>query len=555
MLKSISIRDYVIVEALDLEFNNGLTVFTGETGAGKSILIDALSLALGGRADATAIRHGATRSEVCATFDITGYVELKTSLEEMGLTAMDEESTCILRRLVDSQGKSRAFINGSSVTLAQLKEVSQFLINIHGQHAHQTLQQSGTQRQLLDNFAGHQELVKNVMSSYRDWQEALSRWQDWQLRSTTLAQDEDRLKEVIRELEECVVAPEHWLEFNEQHSRLTHAQQVLHLNQQALDILGEGRDSALEKLEKALSLLQDMPYEDAKLKPSIDLLNSSVIQVDEVITGLRHFLHSIEIDDQKLTQLDQQMAKLMQSARRFRLNPEELWQYLAERREELAAMELLSDGDALEKDMHLAKEHYLQLAQQLTQSRQQAAKRLSQLVTQTLSDLAMGEGAFVIELNPLEEPSLQGLEQILFKISAHAKQSPQEIAKVASGGELSRISLAIQTALSHTANVPTLIFDEVDTGIGGRVAQIVGRLLKELGRSFQVLCVTHLPQVASCGDHHLRVMKRAESDNVVSHVEVLSTQQRVEEIARMLGGIDITATTLKHAKEMLQTAS
>ncbi|HQT81598.1 MAG: DNA repair protein RecN [Ferrovum sp. 37-45-19] len=552
MLKSISIRDYVIVETLDLEFDAGLTVFTGETGTGKSILIDALSLALGGRADVSTIRHGATRSEVSASFDLSEHPQLYAYLEEQGLTASEEEAVCLLRRLVDNQGKSRAFINGSAVTLTQLKEVSQRLINIHGQHAHQTLQLSTTQRQLLDDFAGHQELVKAVTLSYHDWQQKLAHWQQWQSRSQSLTEDVFRLTAEIKELEEIVVAPPDWLEFNDQHSRLTHAQQVLELNQQALAVLSEGRESALDKLEKALSLLHSMPYEDMQLKSSIDLLQSSVIQVDEVITGLRHFIHGIDIDDARLSQLDEHMSRLMQCARRYRVNPEDLWQYLAERRQELSTIELLSDGQTLEREQRKAHEVYRSFAQELTLSRQHAALKLADIITQTLVELAMGEGSFVIEVNPIGEPGLYGQDQIVFKISGHAKQAPQEIAKVASGGELSRISLAIQTALSQSASVPTLIFDEVDTGIGGRVAQIVGRLLKGLGNNYQVLCVTHLPQVASCGDHHLRVMKKVQSDNVVSHVEVLNSSQRVEEIARMLGGVDITAITLKHAQEMLQ---
>ncbi len=554
MLRSLSIRDYVIVESLDLEFDAGLTVFTGETGAGKSILIDALSLALGGRADASAIRHGATRSEIAATFDISNNHYLSTLLYEMGLSAGEDEPICLLRRLVDQQGKSRAFINGSSVTLGQLKDVSQHLINIHGQHAHQTLQLSATQRQLLDSFAGNQELIEKVSNCYRDWQEKLKQFENWQLRSATLAQDEQRIKEEIKELENIVVAPDEWVEFNEQHSRLTYALQVLNLNQQVLDSLGEGADSALERIEKALSLLQDMPYEDAKLKPSIELIQGSAIQLDEALTGIRHFIHSIELDDTRLQSMDEQMAQLLHCARRFRVSPEDLWQLLQSLIQELSSLELLSDGKELEKQHNKAFADYIHQAGLLTTKRQQAAQSLSTIITNTLKELALGDGRFVIEIIHLNEPTVHGMDQVAFKVSTHAKQAAQDIAKVASGGELSRISLAIQAALSQTANVPTLIFDEVDTGIGGRVAEIVGRLLKELGKTFQVLCVTHLPQVASCGDHHFQVIKKANTDQVVSRVERLTPDQRNNEIARMLGGIEITATTLQHAKEMLDMA-
>ncbi|MDE1892138.1 MAG: DNA repair protein RecN [Betaproteobacteria bacterium] len=554
MLRSLSIRNYVIVESLDLEFDAGLTVFTGETGAGKSILIDALSLALGGRADASAIRQGATRSEIAATFDITSNHHLNTLLHEMGLSAGEDEPICILRRLIDNQGKSRAFINGSSVTLGQLKDVAQYLINIHGQHAHQTLQLSATQRQLLDSFADNFKLIEKVSNCYRDWQDKSKQFENWQLRSATLEQDKQRIIDEIKELENVVIAPDEWVEFNEQHSRLTYALQVLNLNQQVMESLGEGADSALERIEKALSLLQEMPYEDAKLKPSIELIHSSAIQLDEALIGIRHFIHSIELDDSRLQAMDEQMAQLLHCARRFRVGPENLWQLLQTRIQELNSIELLSSGEDLEKQQKKAFDDYLHVAGLLTEKRQKAAQLLSTIITNTLKDLALGDGRFTIEIMRLDEPTMHGMDQVTFKVSTHEKQLPQDIAKVASGGELSRISLAIQAALSQTANVPTLIFDEVDTGIGGRVAEIVGRLLKELGKTFQVLCVTHLPQVASCGHHHFQVMKKTNTDEVVSRVEYLTLDQRKNEIARMLGGIEITATTLQHAQEMLDMA-
>ncbi|WP_213765884.1 DNA repair protein RecN [Caballeronia sp. dw_19] len=549
MLRHLSIRDFVIVAALDLEFERGFTVFSGETGAGKSILIDALALTLGARADASIVRAGGARADITAEFST--HAQVSRWLDEHALAAGDAD-TVMLRRVVDSSGRSRAFINGTPATLVQLRELSEMLVDIHGQHAHQLLMRPDAQRELFDTHAGLLDSAQKVARAHRVWRDATHAVELAQNRDRELQLERERLAWQLSELDKLAPQPGEWEEVSAEHHRLSHSASLIDGVQGALNALSESDEAMITQLSAIVSKLRGLVDIDPALADVLASLEPAEIQLQEASYSLSHYAQRLELDPNRLAQVEHRMEQLHSAARKFRMQPEALPEEHAERRRQLAALDAAADLDALRAAVAKAKEVYLAEATVLSKARGKAAKSLGKAVTKGMQELSMVGGSFEVALVPLAEGGANGLEQIEFRVAGHAGVTLRPLAKVASGGELARISLALAVIASTASPTPTLIFDEVDTGIGGGVAEVVGRLLHQLGRDRQVLCVTHLPQVAARGDHHFQVAKAGDSaGGTVSTVTPLDKSKRVEEVARMLGGLEITATTRKHAKEML----
>jgi DNA repair protein RecN (Recombination protein N) len=547
MLRYLSIRDFVIVDRLELEFESGFTVLTGETGAGKSILIDALALALGERGDAGVIRQGCKQAEISAEFDCPA--PLAPWLEEHELQS--EEGGCILRRVIDSSGRSRAFINGRAATLAQLREAGEFLLDIHGQHAHQSLTKGEAQRTLLDEHAGLGAEVREVGGFFKRLRQLREALLEAQTNAKRLEDERDQVAWQVEELIKVSPREGEWEDVQREHTRLSHAASLIEGAQGAAGALAEDDGAILGQLASIIAKLEDLVEYDPVLKNVVESLTPARIQVQEAAHELSQYLRRAELDPQRLAQVGGRLESIHGAARKFRVPPEELHLELKRLQERLVQLKLSADLDALQREADAAAKVYLAAAGALSEKRAKAAKALGKQVASAMQTLAMSGGKFEIALQPLEEGGPTGLERIEFLVAGHAGVEPRPLAKVASGGELSRISLAIQVITSRAAKVPTLIFDEVDAGIGGAVAEVVGKLLKQLGQERQVFCVTHLPQVASQGDGHWRVAKKESGGSTLSSVTPLSKTERVDEIARMLGGSEITATTRKAAREML----
>ena len=546
MLRTLSIRDFVIVDVIELEFSAGFTVFTGETGAGKSILIDALTLALGGRGDASVVREGAPKADITADFAVTAQAQAWLDAHEFA----SEDGGALLRRVIDNAGRSKAYINGIAATAAQLRELGDLLVDIHGQHAHQSLLKADAQRELLDNQAGAN--VRDVTLAYKAWRAVAKQLEEFETNAANVLLERERIEWQVGELDKLAAKPGEWSEIGNEHSRLSHAASLLEGAQEALTVISESDEqpivSQLASLNQKLTKLVSV---DAELQPVVDLIESARIQLQESVYALNTYLDRVELDPERLRQVDARMEALHSAARKFRVDADELPAEHARLAAQLAQLADATDMEGLRKQENKLKADYMAVAELLSSTRAAAARSLSDAVTQAMQDLNMTGGRFEVALHPAE-PSAKGLEQIEFMVAGHAGVVPRPLAKVASGGELARISLAISVITSHATTVPTLIFDEVDSGIGGGVAEVVGRLLKRLGQERQVLCVTHLPQVASQGNSHFQVAKSTlENGKTASRIEVLDTKARVEEVARMLGGLEITATTRKHARELL----
>jgi len=546
-LKRIVLRDFVIVRELDLDLAGGFTVLTGETGAGKSILIDALQLVTGGRADVGVIREGTNRTDVSAEFDATASLVLW--LETAGFEIGD---SLLLRRTVDTQGKSRAWINGSPATATQLRAVGEQLLDIHGQHAWQSLTRPEAVRGLLDAYA---QVSSAALATL---------WQQWRQAQTDLAQahgaqeslqrERDRLAWQIGEVEKLAPQPDEWVELNTEHGRLSHAQALLDAAQGALQTLGSDDDGgALVALNGACQLLQQQEHLEPYFKGLTEVLTSSLVQVEDTVHSLRGYLRKTELDPQRLAELDERMALWLSLARRYRRAPAELPDLLASWKQELQKLDAAADLAGLEAACAAALDAYMQQARQLSKARAGAAPRLAGAITQAMQGLGMQGGQFEVALQASAQPTQSGLEEVSFLVAGHAGSTPRPVNKVASGGELSRMALAIAVTTSQLGTAQTLIFDEVDAGVGGAVAETVGRLMQQLGVDRQVLAVTHLPQVAACADHHLVVTKQLQGHSTMSSVLAVQGEQRVAEVARMLGGERLSGTTLAHAREMLQT--
>ena len=554
MLKHLHIRNFALVETLELDFAEGMTVLSGETGAGKSILLDALGLTLGDRADSGVIRHGEERAEISATFQIQGLPEVQAWLAERELE-MDDE--CILRRTVSADGRSRAYINGQPAPVQSLKELGEQLVDIHGQHAHQSLLKRDIQRQLLDSFAGHTELARETASACRQWQ----RLNEEYARLSRVGAERDARLELLRyqvqELDALKLEPNELAELDEEHSRLANANRLLEGAQGAVALLYEGDEQTISTmLEQTLSELQELQGYDSSLTAACELLEGAAIQAREAATELRRYVDRLELDPERLAWVEQRLADIHELARKHRIAPEaltELQQQLQQELDELDQAGTRLEGMQEEIERSLA--HYQNLAGKLSKGRSKAAKQLAELVSANMQELGMGGGRFDITLLPLDNtPSPHGLESIELQVSANPGQPLRPLSKVASGGELSRISLAIQVITAGQDGIPTLIFDEVDVGVGGGVAEMVGRQLRALGENRQVLCVTHQPQVAAQGHHHFQISKSSQGKVTRTEVVAIAGEERVAEVARMSGGVTITEQTLDHARELISQA-
>ncbi len=553
MLRRLAIRDFVIVEHSALEFEPGLTVLTGETGAGKSILIDALSLILGERGDVATVRAGARQAEVTAEFELgKDDLGLAAWLAEAGLEG--DPGICLVRRTLDAGGRSRAFVNGHATTVAQLRELGQMLVDIHGQHAHQSLLRPATQRELLDAYAGCSEETAQLGELFRRWTELRARYEHARADAERLGREREELRWQAEELERLDFQPEAWAELNAEHARLTHAASLIESASASVEALSEGEAAATRVLTGVATRLARAAEVDSSLASLVELLQGARIQIDETLYELQRYRSRLEVDPDRLAQVEGRMQAVHDACRKFRLTPHTLADALDATRSRLAELDRDLDLTRLEAEIAQAQAAYRPLAAHVGAARRKAAVRLGRQVTSAMRELALSGGRFEVAIEPLTEPAAHGMERVEFRVAAHAVIEPGPLAKVASGGELSRLSLAIQTALLDVARVPTLIFDEVDAGIGGRVAEIVGRMLHRLGARHQVMCVTHLPQVAACADHHWRVSKEERPGAVTSRVEALEGASRVDEIARMLGGLRITRATREHAAELLDGA-
>jgi len=547
-LRAMGLRDFVIVRSLDLEFQSGLSVLTGETGAGKSILIDALQLALGERADAGVVREGATRCEISAEFDTTAPVQLW--LQAAGFEAGD---SLLLKRTIDTQGKSRAWINGSAATATQLREVSEWLVDIHGQHAWQSLTRPDAVRGLLDAYSGIE--TKALSGLWHVWRTSQQALEQAHLAQNNLTQERERLEWQISELDKLNPLPDEWETLNADHTRLSHAQALLDAAQHALRELDTDDQGALAQLAKAQNLLADQAPVEPEFENLADVLASSLAQASDAAHSLQAWLRRTDLDPQRLQSLDERMGLWMSLARRHKRQAAELPGLLQFWRSELQRLALASDLAALEKAQLAAWQAYQAEARRVSQARGRGAPKLAKAITQAMQGLGMQGGRFEVALNKLPQAQSSGLEEVAFLVAGHAGSTPRPVGKVASGGELSRIALAIAVTTSALGQAQTLIFDEVDSGVGGAVAETVGRLMQQLGADRQVLAVTHLPQVAACAHHHWLVTKRSDKAGSFSQLQAVTADERVQEIARMLGGDKRSDTSLAHAREMLQNLS
>ena len=548
MLRRLTIRDFVLVDRLELEFAAGFGTLTGETGAGKSILVDALAFALGERADAGLVRAGCERAEVAVEFDLRNASAALVCLREQDLDSGDD---LLLRRVVDGNGRSRAYLNGSPVTLTQLREVAESLVDIHGQHAHQSLLRGDAQRALLDSHARLGDLLGEVGAAWRRWRELRTMLAEAAGGAQALAQEREQLEWQVRELESLGFSSTEWESLNVEHKRLAYAANLVEGARFSLELLAEGDAACTQQVDTVVRRIDGLAEYDPALAEVAALLQSAQAELAEAVSALRRYADRVDLDPQRLGEVERRIEAVLGCARKFRSTPDELPAQLEGWQARLALLGESADIAALEARVAKARQEYEALAKELSKRRRKAADALGREVSRVMQQLALGGGRFEIGLLAIDDGSAQGAEHVEFRIAGLAGSEPRALAKVASGGELSRISLAIQVVTSQAASVPTLIFDEVDVGIGGGVAEVVGRLLRELGSERQVLCVTHLPQVAARANWQWQVVKSTQGGQLRSRVVALDDAARVEEIARMLGGVEITAITRQHAREML----
>lgn len=557
MLQSLSIRDFVIVNQLDLEFQLGFTVLTGETGAGKSILIDALSLALGARAEGGVTRSGCDKAEISAVFCIANNIDAQQWLAQAEMECEAQE--LVLRRVMYADGRSRAFVNGSVVNVSQLKELGELLVDIYSQNAHHSLLKLATQRNVLDSYGNLSELAAQVATRYKIWHQLHLQHEKAKENADLYAQELAELRDSIRELSQLAITPIEWEELLQEHLRLSHGASLITGGEECRELLSEGELSALSLLSKAQHKLQNLSGFDASLQEAVDALDSAIIQLEETDRFLNRYCQRTELDPARLDALESRIQGIHNIARKYRVKPEEIADLLVKSQMRMAELELFANDGELAMQEAQALADYMQFARQLSDGRQLAASKLGIQISEEMQQLSLGGGKFEVALSA-QAPSANGLEQVEFLVAGHAGVVSRPLNKVASGGELSRISLAIRVVTAQKESIPTMIFDEVDVGIGGGVAEVVGQLLKRLGdlqqgeshsSQRQVLVITHLPQVAALGQHHLRVSKSLVNGQTLSAIETLNEDARVEEVARMLGGLEITETTRQHAKEML----
>lgn len=551
MLLNLTILDLAIVKTLQLDLSQGMTVLTGETGAGKSILLTALGLALGERATADYVRPNCKRAEINLEFDVTTN---PTALSWLQDNAFDENQQCLIRRLISSDGRSKAFINNRPVTLQTLQTFTRQLVEIHGQHAHLTLLESDEQRRLLDNYGKNSELLERVNGCFRNWQTAQHELLQLQKKRHEAEQREALFRYQLDELEALNLAQFDYAALSDTHRKLANLEQILTTGQNELDVLYDTDKSVHRLLKSSLKALTHVEHFAPELNSVNALLNEAQIQIEEAAYELRHFLENQEIDPVQLQEIEQQLGILQTLSRKHHVKPEDL--FALQQRLETELTQLNHSGERIAELERLTTEYqqaYFPLASELTAQRQKSAKKLQQHISRMMKELGMPNGEFLIDVNALvtETPKLNGNDSVMFLISANVGLPPKPLSKVASGGELSRISLAIQVTTANDKTTPTMIFDEVDSGIGGGIAEIVGQKLNQLSTNRQVLCVTHLPQVAAQAHHHLYVEKQHHAEMTASQVRLLDNNERILETARMLGGVEMTKNTLAHAREML----
>lgn len=552
MLTHIHIRDFAIIEALELELHPGMTALTGETGAGKSILLDAIGLVLGDKADSHTVRHGADKADLTLSVDITQTPSARAWLEEHGMEG--DEETCLLRRVITAQGKSRAWINGSPANLTQLRELGEQLVDIHGQHEHQSLMKKDAQRDLLDAFAANDALLTSTRAAWKQWKSLHERVSLLTSQNQQHQERVDLLRFQVQELAALNLQTDEPEQLDEELNRLANAEQLRATAAQGYDQLYDNEPSLYSLLGRLIHDIEQQLRVDSRLEPAHELLNGAQIQVQEAASLLRDYAESLDIDPARLQWVENRIADIRSLARKYRTDPHELPTRLTRLQAELAQLGGDDyDIDALEQQLQAAADTYRQQADALSQARQQAAQQLSSGVTQAMQQLGMQGGKFAIAVSPSTSNTFQalGMDEIEFTVTANPGQPLKSLLKVASGGELSRISLAIQMIAAQKVTLPALIFDEVDTGIGGGIAEVVGKQLRALGENRQVLCVTHLPQVASQAHQHYKVTKLKGKEHTSTGIEHLNRAQRVEEVARMIGGMEITPTTRALAEEML----
>ena len=554
MLTQLAINNFAIVRQLEIELTKGMSVITGETGAGKSIAIDALGLCLGQRIETSMVREGQERAEICATFFIEPTNPAYQWLQEQELQDPDNPSDCILRRVINADGRSKAFINSTPVSASQLKEIGQYLIHINGQHASQLLLKNDYQLQLVDTFAHHHDLLAQMREDYRAWKNLQTQVKTFQQKVAENEAKKQLLQYQVEELDEFALRPNEYLELEEDQRRLSNSEQLTQLSQSALQLLSENETVSIDSmLYRATQYIDELSELDPRYASVQTMLNDALIQVQEATSEVQHLASHIEQDPMLLQEIEQRLGQALQLARKHNVKPEELVEWHQKLKAELTALLDFSESEerlileekaAFEKMQHTAK--------QLHESRCQAAEKLAQQVTHSIKGLAMENAEFFIEVNSdLTKVASNGADNIVFTLRSNLGQQAQPLAKVASGGELSRISLAIQVLTSDQSAIPTLIFDEVDVGISGKTASVVGKLLRQLGDKCQVLCVTHLPQVACHGHHQFNVEKFTVDDKTETKMTALSQEERVPALARLLGGSEITELALANAQEML----
>ncbi|MCE0815022.1 DNA repair protein RecN [Buttiauxella sp. S04-F03] len=551
MLAQLTISNFAIVRELEIDFHHGMTAITGETGAGKSIAIDALGLCLGGRAEADMVRRGASRADLCARFSLKDTPAALRWLEE---NQLDDGRECLLRRVISSDGRSRGFINGTAVPLSQLRDLGQMLIQIHGQHAHQLLLKPEHQKNLLDGYAGEAALLQQMAERYREWHQSCRTLAQYQQLAQERASRTELLNYQLKELNEFSPVAGEFEQIDEEYKRLANSGQLISTSQQALAILADGEDNNLQsQLYTVRHLMEELAGMDAKLSGVLNMLEEANIQISEASDELRHYCDRLDLDPNRLYELEQRISRQISLARKHHIAPEELPVFHQQLLEELQQLdEQASSQGELMQAVTLHHQQALSIAHELHQRRAHYAAELCELITESMHSLSMPHGKLAIDVEFNENHlTADGADRIDFRVTTNPGQPLQPLAKVASGGELSRIALAIQVITARKMETPALIFDEVDVGISGPTAAVVGKLLRQLGESTQVMCVTHLPQVAGCGHHHFFVSKETDGEMTETHMQPLDKRSRLQELARLLGGSEVTRNTLANAKELL----
>lgn len=555
MLAHITVHNFAIVKSLELDLKKGMTTITGETGAGKSIAIDALGLCLGDRAEASMVRQGEEKAEITAVFSLENNLHAKRWLEDNELLDGDE---CILRRVITIEGRSRGYVNGSPIPVSQLKTLGSLLINIHGQHAHHQLMKADHQLSMLDQYAGHKPLMQQTRSAYQVWRQADNELKRLRQNSEENEAQKQLLQYQIKELDELSLGEDEFVQLEEEHKRLSNSGELASSCQEAISTLYDGDDvNAIQLLQHACSNLHNLAQLDSQLSSLPALLEEAIIQVEETNNELRSYLDCIDVDPAQMAYIEERFSKVMSMARKHQVLPEELYQHHQSLLTHIEELDCSDEKlDAMAEGVELHKNEFLSIAEKLSKSRQRYAKELNKKITDSMHELSMEKAVFNIDINsdPQSQLSPLGIDQVTYVVSTNPGQPLQPIAKVASGGELSRISLAIQVITAQKVDTPSLIFDEVDVGISGPTAAVVGKMLRTLGNSTQVMCVTHLPQVAGCGHQQLFVAKQTKEGKTETQMHALNAEQRVEELARLLGGSEITEFTLANARELLVAA-